>query len=108
MGTLAAAPIDSDGKQDVYYHCPGKHRCILSDLIFDYVTQSSGVEQITILSSGWGAKWIDADNDGQRFVRRAKYVFSTRLKKTVRFIKYKQSLLMREYGKRGFPTSRLW
>src|SRR5207249_4937978 len=32
--------------------------------IFDYVSDSTGVGSASILHSGWGAKFIDFDNDG--------------------------------------------
>ena len=35
---------------------------------FEYVTQSSGVGEISMLHSGWGVQFIDYDNDGQKDV----------------------------------------
>ena len=58
--------------------------------------------QITLLYSGWGARFVDVDNDGWRdlFVAQS-HVLDT-IDKTTSYLKYKQSpLLMRNTGK-GF------
>ena len=36
------------------------------DLSFTYATNTSAVGQITLLYSGWGARFVDVDNDGLR------------------------------------------
>jgi hypothetical protein len=100
------ADYDNDGYMDVFittlsnetyplYHNNG-------DLSFTYVTNSSRVGQITLLYSGWGTRFLDADNDGLRdlFVAQS-HVLDT-IEKTTAYLKYKQSpLLMRNTGK-GF------
>lgn len=100
------ADYDNDGYMDVFittlsnetyplYHNNG-------DLSFTYVTNSSRVGQITLLYSGWGTRFLDADNDGLRdlFVAQG-HVLDT-IEKTTAYLKYKQSpLLMRNTGK-GF------
>jgi hypothetical protein len=60
------------------------------------------VGQITLLNSGWGARFVDVDNDGLRdlFVAQG-HVLDT-IDKTTSYLKYKQTpLLMRNTG-RGF------
>lgn len=72
------------------------------DLAFTYTTNSAGVGQITLLYSGWGTRFIDADNDGQRdlFVAQS-HVLDT-IEKTNPYLKHKQTpLLMLNTGK-GF------
>ncbi len=100
------ADYDNDGYMDVFittlsnetyplYHNNG-------DLSFTYVTNSSRVGQISLLYSGWGTRFLDADNDGLRdlFVAQG-HVLDT-IEKTTAYLKYKQSpLLMRNTGK-GF------
>lgn len=100
------ADYDNDGYMDVFittlsnetyplYHNNG-------DLSFTYVTNSSAVGQISLLYSGWGTRFLDADNDGLRdlFVAQG-HVLDT-IEKTSVYLKYKQSpLLMRNTGK-GF------
>ena len=101
-----AADYDNDGFADVIittlsnetyplYHNNG-------DESFTYTTNTSGVGQITVLNSGWGAKFIDADNDGLRDIFVAQSHVLDTIEKTTTFLKYKQTpLLMRNTGK-GF------
>jgi len=101
-----AADYDNDGYTDVFittlsyqtyplYHNNG-------DLSFTYTTKLSGVGQISLLNSGWGTRFIDADNDGLRdlFVAQS-HVLDT-IEESTGYLKYKQTpLLMRNTGK-GF------
>jgi hypothetical protein len=108
-----AADFDNDGRPDIFitalsnetyplYHNAG-------EMSFNYVTQTSGVGQITLLYSGWGTRFFDADNDGWRdlFVAQG-HVLDT-IEKTTSYLKYKQPpLLMRgtpaaAAGKPGAP-----
>lgn len=106
-----AADFDNDGRPDIFitalsnetyplYHNTG-------DMSFNYVTQTSGVAQITLLYSGWGTRFLDADNDGWRdlFVAQS-HVLDT-IEKTTSYLKYKQTpLLMRGLpAKSGKPHS---
>jgi len=103
-----AADYDGDGKQDVFITALSNETYPLyrntGEMLFDYVTQSSGVAQITILGSGWGVKWIDADNDGRRdlFVAQS-HVLDT-IEKTNSLLKYKQSPLLMRNTEKGFQN----
>jgi len=103
-----ASDYDGDGKPDVFITALSNETYPLyrntSDLIFDYVTQSSGVGQITILGAGWGAKWIDADNDGRRdlFVAQS-HVLDT-IERTNSLLKYKQSPILMRNTEKGFQN----
>jgi hypothetical protein len=103
---IDAADYDNDGYPDVFittlsyqtyplYHNNG-------DLSFNYLTKQSGVGQITLLNSGWGTRFIDADNDGLRDVFVAQSHVLDTIEKSFSYLKYKQTpLLMRNNGK-GF------
>jgi hypothetical protein len=103
-----AADYDGDGKQDVFITALSNETYPLykntGEMIFDYVTQSSGVAQITILGSGWGVKWIDGDNDGRRdlFVAQS-HVLDT-IERTNSLLKYKQSPLLMRNTEKGFQN----
>jgi len=97
---------DNDGFVDVFITTLSTETYPLyhndRDLSFSYTTNSSGVGQITLMFSGWGTRFIDADNDGLRdiFVSQS-HVLDT-IEKTNPYLKYKQSpLLMLNTGK-GF------
>lgn len=103
-----AADYDGDGRQDVFITALSNETYPLyrntGEWVFDYVTQSSGVAQITILSAGWGVKFIDADNDGRRdlFVAQS-HVLDT-IEKTNSFLKYKQTPLLMRNTEKGFQN----
>jgi len=97
---------DNDGYTDVFITTLSNEKYALyrnnGDLSFTYATNTSGVGQITLLNSGWGARFVDVDNDGLRdlFVAQS-HVLDT-IDKTTSYLKYKQTpLLMRNTGK-GF------
>jgi hypothetical protein len=97
---------DNDGFMDVFITTLSNEKYALyrnnGDLSFTYATNTSAVGQITLLNSGWGARFVDVDNDGLRdlFVAQS-HVLDT-IEKTTSYLKYKQTpLLMRNVG-RGF------
>jgi len=99
-----AADYDGDGRQDVVITAfSGETYPFYRNLggwSFDYVTQTSGVAQITQLGTGWGVKFIDADNDGRRDIFVVQSHVSDVIEKTTDFLKYKQPpVLMRNAGK---------
>ncbi|MBK7705156.1 MAG: CRTAC1 family protein [Acidobacteria bacterium] len=102
------ADYDLDGRQDVIITALSNETYPLyrnvGEMAFDYVTQTSGVAQISILGAGWGIKWMDADNDGRRdlFVAQS-HVLDT-IEKTTTFIKYKQTPLLMRNTEKGFQN----
>ena len=66
MGT-DFADYDNDGWADLFANALAAERYALFHNLkgtFEYVSDSSGVGTATISHSGWGAKFIDYDNDG--------------------------------------------
>jgi hypothetical protein len=105
MGT-AAGDYDNDGYPDVFITTLSNETYPLyhndHDLNFTYATNSAGVGPITLLYSGWGTGFIDADNDGWRdlFVAQS-HVLDT-IEKTNPYLKYKQTPLLMLNSGRGF------
>jgi hypothetical protein len=61
------ADYDNDGWPDIFVNALATQRYALFKNrggMFDYVSDSSGVGSASILHSGWGAKFVDLDNDG--------------------------------------------
>ncbi|MBI3651268.1 MAG: CRTAC1 family protein [Acidobacteria bacterium] len=101
---IDAADYDEDGHIDIFITALSNETYPLynnnGDGTFTYVTNTTGIGQITLLNSGWGAHFIDADNDGLRdlFVAQS-HVLDT-IEKTSSYLKYKQPpLLLRNTGK---------
>lgn len=103
-----AADYDGDGRADVVITALSNETYPLyrnaGEWLFDYATQTSGVAQITILGSGWGVKFVDADNDGWRdlFVAQS-HVLDT-IEKTTSFLKYRQPPLLMRNTAKGFQN----
>ncbi|HEV2802010.1 MAG TPA: CRTAC1 family protein [Pyrinomonadaceae bacterium] len=100
-----AADFDNDGRPDIFitalsnetyplYHNTG-------EMSFNYVTQTSGVGRITQLYSGWGTRFLDADNDGWRDIFVAQGHVLDTIEKTTSYLKYKQTPLLM----RGVPSA---
>ena len=101
-----AADYDNDGEMDVVESVLSNETYPLyrnrGEWFFDYVTQSSGLGQISALSTGWGIKFIDVDNDGLRDIFAAQGHVLDTIERMNSILKYKQApQLMRNSGK-GF------
>ncbi len=101
-----AADYDNDGYPDVvvttlsYQTYPLYHNN--GDLSFNYMTKASSVGQITLPNSGWGVRFMDADNDEWRDIFVAQGHVLDTIELSTGYLKYKQTpLLMRNTGK-GF------
>jgi enediyne biosynthesis protein E4 len=102
-----AGDYDNDGHMDVIITALSNETYPLfhnnGDATFTYATGATGVGQITLLYSGWGTRFTDADNDGWRdlFVAQS-HVLDT-IEKTSSYLKYRQTLLlMRNMAGKGF------
>jgi hypothetical protein len=99
-----AADFDNDGQPDIFVTALSNETYPLyhnnGDLTFTYVTHTSGVGRITLLNSGWGARFMDADNDGWRDIFVAQGHVLDTIERTTSYLKYKQvPLLMRNTGR---------
>jgi hypothetical protein len=97
---------DNDGSMDVFITTLSNETYPLyhnnRDLTFTYTTNSAGVGQITLPYSGWGTRFIDADNDGWRDIFVAQSHVLDTIEKTNPYLTYQQTpLLMLNTGK-GF------
>jgi enediyne biosynthesis protein E4 len=101
-----AADYDNDGHMDVVITALSNETYPLfrnnGDGTFTYATGSTAVGQITLLYTGWGTRFIDADNDGWLDIFVAQGHVLDTIEKTHGYLKYRQApLLMRNTGK-GF------
>lgn len=99
-----AGDYDNDGLVDVFITALSNETYPLfrntGDLSFTYTTNTAGVGQITLLYSGWGARFVDFDNDGRRDIFVAQGHVLDTIEKTSSYLTYKQTpLLMRNTGK---------
>jgi hypothetical protein len=99
-----AADYDNDGRPDVFVTALSNETYPLfrnnGDLTFTYATNASGVGQITLLYSGWGARFADFDSDGLRDIFVAQGHVLDTIEKTATYLTYRQTpLLMRNTGK---------
>ena len=103
---LDCADFDNDGYMDVFITTLSNEKYALfrnnGDLSFNYLTNTSGVGRITLLHSGWGAGFVDVDNDGWRdlFVAQS-HVLDT-IERSTSYLKYKQPLLLMRNTGKGF------
>jgi hypothetical protein len=103
-----AGDYDNDGLPDIFITALSNETYPLyrnnGDGSFNYTTNSTGVGQITLLYSGWGTHFIDADNDGWLDIFVAQGHVLDTIEKTSAYLKYRQTpLLMRNTGK-GFTN----
>ncbi len=102
------ADYDADGRQDIIITALSNETYPfyrnLGEMSFDYVTQTTGVAQITILSAGWGIKFVDADNDGRRDVFVAQSHVLDTIEKSSSLLKYRQPPLLMRNTAKGFQN----
>jgi len=103
---IDAADYDNDGFVDVFITTLSMETYPLyhndRDLSFTYATNTSGVGQITLMLSGWGTRFIDADNDGLRDIFVAQSHVLDTIEKTNPYLKYKEPPLLMLNTGRGF------
>ncbi|MGI8991224.1 MAG: CRTAC1 family protein [Bryobacteraceae bacterium] len=88
---------DNDGRPDVFIDNLSNQRYALyrnSSGFFDYTTNSSGVGAITTLHSGWGAQFIDYDNDGWKDLFVAQGHVMDNIELTQPALRYREPLLL--------------
>ena len=100
------ADYDNDGNIDVLITTLSNEKYALyrgnGDLSFTYTTNTSAMGQITLLNSGWGARFVDEDNDGLRDVFVAQGHVLDTIEKSSAYLKYKQPLLLMRNTGTGF------
>lgn len=109
MGT-DAADYDGDGRPDIFVTALSNETYPLfrntGDATFSYETGATGINQITLLLTGWGAKFADFDSDGWRDLVVAQGHVLDTIERTSSYLQYKQTpLVMRNTGKGFFDVS---
>lgn len=105
-----AADYNEDGNIDIFMTALSNETYPLyennGEGVFTYETNTTGVGQITLLNSGWGARFVDVDNDGWRDIFIAQSHVLDTIEKTSSYLKYKQPpLLLRNTGKNFVSVS---
>jgi hypothetical protein len=99
-----SADYDNDGQPDIIITALSNETYPLfrnnGEMSFIYATNTTGVGQITLLYSGWGTRFVDADNDGWRDIFVAQGHVLDTIERQTSYLTYKQTpLLMRNNGK---------
>jgi hypothetical protein len=95
---------DNDGRPDIFVNALANQKYALyrnnSGAAFDYVTGESGVGFATLLHSGWGARFLDFDNDGWKDLFVAQGHVMDNIELTQPNLRYQEPpLLLRNDGK---------
>ena len=105
--TFAGMGVDfsdynNDGRPDVFINALAHQRYALfrnDGQLFEYVSGPTGVSGITSLHSGWGTKFLDYDNDGNRDIFVAQGHVMDNIELTQPDVHYEEPLvLMRNTG----------
>lgn len=94
---IDSADFDRDGWPDLFVDALANQNYALyrnEKGIFNYVSASLGVSAITALHSGWGAKFVDVDNDGWKDLFVAQGHVMDNISLTQSWIKYLEPLLL--------------
>ena len=101
--TFAGMGIDfadytNDGWPDVFINALAHQRYALyrngSGRTLDYVSGSTGIASVSALHSGWGAKFVDYDNDGWKDLFVAQGHVMDNIELTQPPVRYKEPLLL--------------
>ena len=101
------ADYDNDGFPDIFITTLSNETYPLfhnnGDGTFTHVTNTAGINQISLLFTGWGTRFVDVDNDGWRDIFVAQSHVLDTIEKTSSYLKYKQApLLMRNNTGKNF------
>jgi hypothetical protein len=103
------ADYDNDGWPDVFINALALQRYALYRNVkgvFEYVSTATGVGAITRMRSGWGARFLDYDNDGWRDLFVAQGHVMDNIALTQPAVRYREPLLlMRNLGGRFADVS---
>lgn len=103
---IDCADYDNDGWPDVFVDALANQRYALfrnlEGTAFDYVSGASGVAGISTIHSGWGAKFLDYDNDGWRDLLVAQGHVMDNIALTQPSLRYKEALLLLRNQRRTF------
>ena len=107
---IDVADYDEDGFPDIFITALSNQTYAiyhnLGDRTFTYDTNLAGVGLATTLYSGWGARFLDADNDGWRDLFVAQGHVVDTIERTSAYVKYKEPpLLLRNNGKEFVTVS---
>lgn len=99
------ADYDNDGYPDIVITDLANQKYVLyrnaHDGTFDYVSDGSGLSEITMLHSGWGVQFLDYDNDGWKDMLIAQGHDLDTIEKSYPQLRYREPvmLLRNEQGK---------
>jgi hypothetical protein len=103
---IDSADFDNDGRPDLFINALALQRYALfrnrTGRAFDYVSGPTGVGGMTANHSGWGAKWIDYDNDGWRDLLVAQGHVMDNIELTQPSARYREPLLLARNTKGRF------
>jgi hypothetical protein len=108
---IDAGDYNNDGLMDIFITTLSNETYPLyqnnGDETFTYTTNTTGVGQITLLYSGWGTRFLDADNDGWRDIFVAQSHVLDTIEKSSSYLKYRQTplLMLNKEGKRFLNVS---
>lgn len=88
---------DNDGQPDIFINALANQRYALfrnAGSSFEYISGPSGVGEASLLHSGWGAKFVDYDNDGWRDLFVAQGHVMDNIELTQPSIRYREPILL--------------